>query len=547
MIFHRVPVLALLASLLVLAACQDRAEVVPTATRIPGQIPVTFRNRWWHFYERGLSWAEGGLDGQAEADLRQCLALRQTDSRQARTYGMHFVQCFAHRELGAVLLRRGALDEAERELRLSLDQEPSAKAEYLLERLAGIRAGVAAAAVVVPAAPPGRRSIELASIVPAQNLLRIAGRLVGDAQTVLWSIDAKGQASRLRSEISGAFQGEVPADSALSLGDEAGPDHTAAPPLAVALPAQAAASLDLDGPDQGSVVNDGRVWYRWQAAAAAGLDRLQVRDDHDTPLADLPLRGLRAAGTLRLDLASGGQTLRFQLKDRSGGSIQAERSVVARPTPLQDRRLRAVALAIPLQAPRQGGLRPGDDPLLRSALLEDGRFRFVDAQADELLTRELELVEAGYVDRSTAAAAGARLACRYVIAGTMSRGEREAECFLRLVHCASGRVVASADAYAEVTVSSDAERLFTATAGRLHQVFPVVSTGLVRQPDGEVLLPGGRREGMVALMRVHVFAEPPASGSTPSGSIEILSVDEVEAQATVSAGLVPVRGWGVSE
>ena len=52
---------------------------------------------------------------------------------------------------------------------------------------------------------------------------------------------------------------------------------------------------------------------------------------------------------------------------------------------------------------------------------------------------------------------------------------------------------------------------------------------------------------MVALMRVHVFAEAPVPGSTPSGSIEVHSVDEAGAQATVSAGQVPVRGWGVSE
>src|SRR6186713_3183039 len=72
-----------------------------------GVTSVPFRGRWWHYYERGVSWANGGLWAEAESDLRQCIFMRQTDSRRARIYGMHFVQCFAHRELGAVLIERG--------------------------------------------------------------------------------------------------------------------------------------------------------------------------------------------------------------------------------------------------------------------------------------------------------------------------------------------------------------------------------------------------------------------------------------------------------
>ena len=524
-----------------LGACAVRPQTEGAGPREPGQISVTFRNRWWHFYERGLSWAEGGLDAEAEADFRSCLALRQSDSRQARTYGMHFVQVFAHRELGAVLLRRGALDEAERELRLSQAQEPSAKAEFLLERLAQAR-GVAVAAGPPAPAPTGR-SIEIASVVPAQALLAVAGRLVGDLQAVLWAVDGAGQAVRLPTDASGAFRGEVAVGSALSLGTAAGPE--AGPALAVAQPA--AASLTLDGPDQGSVVSDGRAWYRWQASAPAGLDHLRVRAGHDALVADLPLRGLSAAGTLRLDLASGVQSLNFSLVDRSGATVTAERLVEARPSPQQDRSLRAVALSLPVQAPRPGGLSPGDEPRLRSALLEDGRFRFVDAQADELLTRELGLVEAGYVDRSTAAAAGARLACRYVLAGTLSRGERDAECFLRLIHCDSGQVVATADAYAEIAANADADRLYAATAGRLRQAFPVLSAGVVSAGADRVRLDCGSRAGAVALMRVHVFAAEPGPGARPSASVEIEAVDANRAQARLSGGSLPARGFGVSE
>lgn len=513
---------------------------------MPGSITVTFRNRWWHFYERGVSWAEGGLDIQAEADFRQCLRLRQSDSRLARTYGMHFVQCFAHRELGAVLLRRGDLDGAERELRLSQDQEPSAKAEYLLERLAQLR-GTPAAARPGPDAGTSGRGIELTSAVPTQTLMHVVGRLLGDTGAALWSVDPAGQAIRLPTDSAGAFHGDVALEATLSLGTEAGPDRESAPPVAVAQPQEPAVTLSLDGPDHGGVVSDGQAWYRWQATAAASLARLEVHDDHGTPLADLPLNGVRSAGTLRLDLASGVQVLRFRLTDRAGAETLAERQIEARPSPQQDRRLRAVALVIPLQAPRPGGVRPSDDPRLRSALLENGRFRFLDAQADELLTRELGLVEAGYVDRATAAAAGQRLAARYVITGTMSRGERDAECFLRLVHCDSGQVVAVADAYAEIAASTEADRLFAATAGRLRQVFPIVAGGLTRLGEDRVRFDCGSLAGAVALMRVHVFATVPAAGAEPNASIELETVDDLGAEAHGSGGSLPDQGWGVSE
>ena len=68
----------------------------PTAQVVDGQTygttTVPFRGRWWQYYERGVSWSLGGLWAEAEADFREALALRLTDNRRARTYGMHFVQ-----------------------------------------------------------------------------------------------------------------------------------------------------------------------------------------------------------------------------------------------------------------------------------------------------------------------------------------------------------------------------------------------------------------------------------------------------------------------
>lgn len=526
---------------LVGAGCSGRSPEDGHALA-PGDIGVPFRNRWWHFYERGLSWAEAGDDRAAEADLRQCLRLRQSDSRRARTYGLHFVQCFAQRELAAVLLRDGRLDEAETLLRLSLEQEPSAKAEWLLERVQALRTGAVPAAVPAPADTPAR--IELTRIEPGAGGIRVQGQLVAADGAVLWLRDAAGALLQVAADAAGSFQLTAATGASLALGDASGPQPGAqvfvAAPIAVP-------TLVLDGPADGQVVANGQAWYRWRGEAADGLATLTVEDGDGTLLARLPIDGVRAGGTLRLDLAGGPQQLRFTLSDRAGSVGTMERRVDAKPAPHQDRSLRAVALALPLQSPRHGALRPGDDSGLLAALLSDGRFRLLDRRADDLLTRELALVEAGLVDGGTAAAAGRRLASRYVIAGTVTHGERDAECYLRLVHSASGAVVASADAYVERGGSAAAETLFAAAAGRLRQVFPVISGPAGAGDGGRLRLALGGREGAVVHLRLHLFPGPPAPGAVPMGEAEVSEVGADESLARRVAGSLPADGWAVGE
>jgi TolB-like protein len=94
-----------------------------------------FRHRWWNYYERGLSFAEGQFYQEAVADLKQAAKHRAKDQRMARTYGMHFVDYFPHRELGIIYYLTGNLNEAGRELALSLNHFPSAKARFYLDKV----------------------------------------------------------------------------------------------------------------------------------------------------------------------------------------------------------------------------------------------------------------------------------------------------------------------------------------------------------------------------------------------------------------------------
>ncbi|HEY5974440.1 MAG TPA: hypothetical protein VIU41_06815, partial [Geobacteraceae bacterium] len=95
----------------------------------------TFRGKWWNYYDRALAGADKEELASAEKDLRKALAMRERDQRMARTYGMHFIDYFPHRELGVVLYRRGDLAAARKELETSLGQAESAKAAYFLNKV----------------------------------------------------------------------------------------------------------------------------------------------------------------------------------------------------------------------------------------------------------------------------------------------------------------------------------------------------------------------------------------------------------------------------
>lgn len=94
-----------------------------------------FRHRWWNYYERGLSFAEGEFYQKSVSDIKEAIKHREKDQRMARTYGMHFIDYFPHRELGVVHFLTGDLEAAKRELELSLSHFPSAKARFYLDRV----------------------------------------------------------------------------------------------------------------------------------------------------------------------------------------------------------------------------------------------------------------------------------------------------------------------------------------------------------------------------------------------------------------------------
>ena len=121
---------------LILGCAEQAAGPVYTKEgREYGKTKGAFRHRWWNYYERGISYGEGEFYTEAVADFETAIEQRYDDQRMARTYGMHFIDYFPHRELGIVCYRMGNLKAAREELELSIHQFPTAKARFYLDRV----------------------------------------------------------------------------------------------------------------------------------------------------------------------------------------------------------------------------------------------------------------------------------------------------------------------------------------------------------------------------------------------------------------------------
>ncbi len=122
--------------LLCTAGCMRLAERLPEEKngRLYGITEGSFRSRWWNYYERGMSFADGEFWKKAELDLREAINQREADQRRSRTYGRHFIDYLPHCELGAVLFKQGRINEAIDELERSLASVKSAKAEFYLDQ-----------------------------------------------------------------------------------------------------------------------------------------------------------------------------------------------------------------------------------------------------------------------------------------------------------------------------------------------------------------------------------------------------------------------------
>jgi tetratricopeptide (TPR) repeat protein len=117
-----------------LSGCASNKQEYLKEGKEYGSTSGTFRDRWWNYYERGLSFSEGQFHDEAARDFQTAIEKREKDQWRSRTYGMHFVDYFPHRELGIVYYNQKRYPEAVRELEESLRTAESSKAKFFLNR-----------------------------------------------------------------------------------------------------------------------------------------------------------------------------------------------------------------------------------------------------------------------------------------------------------------------------------------------------------------------------------------------------------------------------
>lgn len=120
-------------SLLLVQCAIPPSPVFQKDGRIYGRTEGQWGGRWWNYYQRALSYAQGEYWSYAIEDFQEAIEQRPVDQRRARTYGLHLLDdYFPHRELGIVYYQQKRFKEAIAELELSLEQFVSAKAKYFL-------------------------------------------------------------------------------------------------------------------------------------------------------------------------------------------------------------------------------------------------------------------------------------------------------------------------------------------------------------------------------------------------------------------------------
>jgi tetratricopeptide (TPR) repeat protein len=168
---------------------------------------------WYKLYEDGIEAMEDG-DYKAASDLFiQAIQDNPDDDENVRTYGMHSIEYFPHRELGICLYHLGDKTGAQMELQISMKMEPSDRAkQYLAQLGAGlppakktepeedVAVGVAAASAVEQKKETemivGKQTIKLVgermgvAVLPFENkgASRDLGEIILDKMiTVLWT------------------------------------------------------------------------------------------------------------------------------------------------------------------------------------------------------------------------------------------------------------------------------------------------------------------------------------------------------------------------
>ncbi len=117
---------------LLMAGCAQQTGQMRDG-KMYGVTEGVFHGRWWNYYERGASFLDGEFYDEAEADFKEAVKMRSRDAWQARTYGLHFTEYFPLRELGVTYYHLDRLDEAQKNIEMSLGDVDTGRAHHYLD------------------------------------------------------------------------------------------------------------------------------------------------------------------------------------------------------------------------------------------------------------------------------------------------------------------------------------------------------------------------------------------------------------------------------
>ena len=169
---------------------------------------------WFNEYQQGLDAMEQGNYQIAVGYFQKAIQAKKEDDEKARTYGMHFIEYFPHREMGICYYHLGDTQSAQTELKLSMAYEPSERAQEYLNQIGGgvpppkpkeekktVETGAAVAVVPATQEPGlivGKQTIKLVgermgvAVLPFENkgASHDLGEIILDKMiTVLWNQD----------------------------------------------------------------------------------------------------------------------------------------------------------------------------------------------------------------------------------------------------------------------------------------------------------------------------------------------------------------------
>jgi tetratricopeptide (TPR) repeat protein len=120
----------------ILFSCADKpCPVLKRLDKSYGWPGGYFQGDWEDYYICARSYNKGGFYDDAILALDKAIKQRDQDQWRARTYGMHFVDYFPHREKGYSYFQKGLYEKAKIELKKSISQEPSDKGYFYLDQV----------------------------------------------------------------------------------------------------------------------------------------------------------------------------------------------------------------------------------------------------------------------------------------------------------------------------------------------------------------------------------------------------------------------------